>query len=100
MRRLKTVISVTGILLLILSAASIYVALQSLSELRPAEDYEDRGVLTFKPYQASDPVPMTMIGRYQLMCGVPADEWAVHVTVRDVETDEVLFERNYSAEDE
>ena len=50
MRRLKTVISLTGILLLILSAASIYVSLQSLSELRPAEDYEDRGVLTFQPY--------------------------------------------------
>ena len=50
MRRLKTVISITGILLLILSAASIYVSLQSLSELRPAENYEDRGVLTFKPY--------------------------------------------------
>ena len=50
MRRLKTVISITGILLLILSAASIYAALQSLSELRPAEDYEDQGILTFKPY--------------------------------------------------
>ena len=50
MRRLKTVISITGILLLILSAASIYVSLQSLSGLRPAEDYEDQGVLTFKPY--------------------------------------------------
>ena len=49
MRRLKTVISITGILLLILSVASIYVALQSLSELRPAEDYEDQGVLPFKP---------------------------------------------------
>ena len=50
MRRLKTVISITGILLLILSTASIYVSLQSLSGLRPAEDYEDQGVLTFKPY--------------------------------------------------
>ena len=50
MRRLKTVISITGILLLILSAASIYVSFRSLSGLRPAEDYEDRGVLTFKPY--------------------------------------------------
>ena len=50
MRRLKTVISITGILLLILSAASIYVSLQSLSGLRLAEDYEDQGVLTFQPY--------------------------------------------------
>lgn len=50
MRRLKTIISIAGILLLILSAASMYVALKALSELRPAEDYEDQGVLTFRPY--------------------------------------------------
>ena len=45
-------------------------------------------------------VPMTMLGRYQLMCGVPADEWTVHVALRNAETDEVLFERSYSAERE
>ena len=50
MRKLKTAISIAGILLLILSAASIYVSLQSLSGLHPAEDYEDQGVLAFKPY--------------------------------------------------
>lgn len=50
MRRLKTIISIAGILLLILSAASMYVALKALSELRPADDYEDQGVLTFRPY--------------------------------------------------
>ena len=50
MRRLKTIIPVAGILLLILSAASLYVALKSLLEIRPAEDYEDQGVLTFRPY--------------------------------------------------
>lgn len=45
-------------------------------------------------------VPMTIIGRYQLMCGVPADEWAIHVTLRDVETEEVLFEIGYPLEGE
>ena len=50
MRRLKTIIPVAGILLLILSAASLYVAVQALLEIRPAEDYEDIGVLTFQPY--------------------------------------------------
>ena len=45
-------------------------------------------------------VPMTVIGRYQLMCGVPADEWGVHVTLRDVETEEVLFEIGYPLEGE
>ena len=50
MRKLKTIIPVAGILLLILSAASLYVAMQVLSDVRPAEDYEDIGVLTFQPY--------------------------------------------------
>ena len=45
-------------------------------------------------------VPMTVIGRYQLMCGVPAEEWGVHVTLRDVETEEVLFEMDYPVEGE
>ena len=50
MRRLKTIIPVAGILLLILSAASLYVAVQALLEVRPAEDYEDQGIYTFQPY--------------------------------------------------
>ena len=50
MRRLKTIIPVAGILLLILSAASLYAAMQGISKVRPAEDYEDIGVLTFQPY--------------------------------------------------
>lgn len=45
-------------------------------------------------------VPMTMIGRYQLMCGVPAEEWGVHVTLRDAETEEGLFEIDYPLEGE
>lgn len=51
MERLKTIISVAGILLLILSAVLVYVAMQGLRELRPAEDYEDRGVHSFQPYE-------------------------------------------------
>ena len=50
MRRVKTIIPVAGILLLILSAASLYVAVQALLEVRPAEDYEDQGIHTFQPY--------------------------------------------------
>ena len=50
MHRLKTIIPVAGIWLLILSAVSLYVAMQALSDIRPAEDYEDIGVLTFQPY--------------------------------------------------
>ena len=38
MRRLKTIIPIAGLLLLILSAVSLYVAMQGLSDIRPAED--------------------------------------------------------------
>lgn len=50
MRRLKTIIPIAGILLLILSAASLYVAMRDLSSLRPAEDYENQGIRSFEPY--------------------------------------------------
>ena len=50
MKRLKSFITLAGIMLLILSAASFYAAFKSLSELRPAESYEDKGVRTFQPY--------------------------------------------------
>lgn len=43
-------------------------------------------------------VPMTMIGRYQLMCGVPAGEWAVRVRLLDAETDAVILEKTYPEE--
>lgn len=220
MKRLKTIIPVAGILLLILSAASLYVAVQALLEIRPAEDYEDIGVLTFQPYDVlpvqvqntgasnrdrrmnptktvymvyyratdgsgykwsdealtrdlgkdivdtysfteeqyrrsketyyawglrilpeffgldpaevvkgleydrvdvngipwgvtvrvdrtvfqdqgtfaefvSQLVPYTMIGRYQIMCGVPAGEWTVHVTVKDAGSGEIILEQDF-----
>ena len=44
-------------------------------------------------------VPMTIIGRYQLMCGVPTDEWAMHVTLRDAETEEVVAEGDFPMEE-
>ena len=50
MRRLKTIIPIAGILLLILSVASLYVAMRDISKVRPAEDYEDQGVRSFEPY--------------------------------------------------
>ena len=50
MKKLKSVITVAGIMLLILSAASLYVVLPLSSEVRPADSYEDKGVRTFEPY--------------------------------------------------
>lgn len=40
-------------------------------------------------------VPMTIIGRYQIMCGVSGEAWAVHVTVRDADTEEVIAEGDF-----
>ena len=50
MRKLKTIIPMAGILLLILSAASLCAAMQGIAKVRPAEDYEDQGVRSFEPY--------------------------------------------------
>ena len=36
-----------------------------------------------------------MIGRYQIMCGVPVGEWSVHVTVRDAGSGEVILEQDF-----
>ena len=49
-RRGKKLATSACILLLILAAASLYVAAQGLSSLRPADSYEDEGVHTFVPY--------------------------------------------------
>ncbi len=51
---------------------------------------------TFSSFVASF-VPMTIIGRYQIMCGVPVEEWAVHVTVRDADTEEAIAEGDFGA---
>ncbi len=45
-------------------------------------------------------VPMTIIGRYQIMCGVPEEAWAVHMTVRDADTEEVIAEGDFPADAE
>lgn len=54
---------------------------------------------TFSDFVASF-VPMTMIGRYQIMCGVPAEEWAVHVMVRDAATENILYEGDFPTRDD
>lgn len=39
--------------------------------------------------------PAILLGRYQVLCGVPGDEWAVHVTVKDAETGEIILENDF-----
>ncbi len=39
--------------------------------------------------------PAIYIGMYQVLCGVPGDEWAVHVTVKDADSDEVISEHDF-----
>lgn len=44
--------------------------------------------------------PAICLGRYQVLCGIPGDEWAVHVTVRDADTGEVISEYDFPTRDE
>ena len=44
--------------------------------------------------------PATYLGQYQIFCGVPGDEWAVHVTVKDADTSEVISEHDFPTRDE
>lgn len=39
--------------------------------------------------------PAIMLGRYQIMCGISGDEWSVHVTVKDAESDEIISETDF-----
>ncbi len=39
--------------------------------------------------------PAIYIGMYQILCGVPGDEWAAHVTVKDADTGEVISEHDF-----
>ena len=39
--------------------------------------------------------PAVMLGRYQVLCGVSGDEWAVHVTVKDADSGEVISEHDF-----
>ena len=57
------------------------------------EYFQDGG--TFSDFVARF-IPMTIIGRYQIMCGIPGDEWAVHVTVRNADTGNVTYEGDFS----
>lgn len=54
--------------------------------------FQDQG--TFAEF-VSQLVPYTMIGRYQIMCGIPAGEWAVHVTVKDAGSGEIILEQDF-----
>ena len=39
--------------------------------------------------------PAVYIGMYQVLCGVSGDEWAVHVTVKDADSGEVISEHDF-----
>ena len=59
-------------------------------------------------YEASQPItslyatvwPATYLGQYQIFCGVSGDEWAVHVTVKDADSGEVISEHDFPTRDE
>ena len=44
--------------------------------------------------------PALYLGQYQLFCGVSGNEWAVHVTVKDADSGEVISEHDFPTRDE
>lgn len=44
--------------------------------------------------------PAVYIGMYQVLCGVPGDEWAVHVIVKDADTGKIILENDFPTRDE
>lgn len=44
--------------------------------------------------------PATYLGQYQIFCGVTGDDWAVHVIVKDAETDDILTESDFPSREE
>lgn len=51
MKKLKSIVFALGIMLLILSAAFIYLSVSGLRSICPADSYGDKGVYIFSPYQ-------------------------------------------------
>ena len=47
MAKLNSIVFVTGLLLLILSAVMGYLSIEELSAMPPADGYKDRGIYTF-----------------------------------------------------
>lgn len=39
--------------------------------------------------------PAIMLGRYQILCGIPDDEWSVHIVVIDAASGDTLEETNF-----
>ena len=55
-----------GVVLFVLAASCLYVGVSELSDIRPASDYEDKGIHTFMPYQTlTTQVKNTATGRQQ-----------------------------------
>lgn len=44
--------------------------------------------------------PSIYMGMYQIFCGVPGNEWAAHVTVKDADTGGVISEHDFPDRDE
>jgi len=53
MPKLKSIVFVAGLMLLILAAAMGYLSIDGLSTITPADDYLDKGIFTFSPYEVT-----------------------------------------------
>jgi len=44
--------------------------------------------------------PAIMLGRYQILCGVPDNEWSVHIVVMDAVSCEIIEETDFPTRDD
>lgn len=44
--------------------------------------------------------PAIMLGRYQILCGIPDDKWSVHIVIKDAASGDILEETNFPTRDD
>jgi len=52
-KKLKSIVFSVGLLLLLLSVVIGYLSIDGLSTITPVEDYLDKGIITFSPYEVT-----------------------------------------------
>lgn len=68
-----------GVVLFVLAVSCLYVGVSDLSDIRPASDYEDKGIHTFMPYQTlTTQVKNTATGRQQRLHPTKSAYWVCY----------------------
>lgn len=78
---MKKFILSAGVVLFVLAMSCLYVSVSGLSDIRPASDYEDKGIHTFIPYRTlTTQVKNTATGRQQRLHPTKSVYWVCYKT--------------------